>query len=57
MYVKLSWRPEVDGKLSHNGCTAGNFDLHTCESTMELILDVTSDLLHGGPEIKTRHME
>ena len=27
MYVKLSWRPEVDKKLSHNGCTAGNFDL------------------------------
>jgi hypothetical protein len=38
MYVKISWRPEVDvcqailetgsgRKLSHNGCTAGNFDL------------------------------
>ena len=26
MYVKLSWRPEVDKKLSHNGCTAVNFD-------------------------------
>jgi hypothetical protein len=26
MYVKLSWRPEVDEK-SHNGCTAGNVDL------------------------------
>ena len=26
MYVKLSWRPEVK-KLSHNGCTVGNFDL------------------------------
>ena len=27
MYVKLSWRPESGRKLSHNGCTAGNFDL------------------------------
>jgi hypothetical protein len=26
MYVKLSWRPEVDEK-SHNCCTAGNVDL------------------------------
>ena len=26
MYVKLFWRPEVDKKLSHNGCTAVNFD-------------------------------
>jgi hypothetical protein len=27
MYVKLSWRPEVDRKLSYNGCTVSNFDL------------------------------
>ena len=26
MYVKLSWRPEVD-EIEPYGCTAGNFDL------------------------------